>query len=124
MAGNISRDRGIAGEKLAARYLKKRGYQIIKTGFRSRFGEIDIIASDTQYLVFAEVKLRAENSPTAPREYVTRSKQEKIIKTAMLYLRLHPTRLQPRFDVLEITASDDMKQTQIRLLENAFTWRD
>ena len=78
--------KGAAGEVLAARYLRDKGYTIEAANYRCRFGEIDIIASDKTYIVFVEVKTRAENSLYQPREAVTQMKQRRIVKTAKLFL--------------------------------------
>ncbi|MCI8553854.1 MAG: YraN family protein [Clostridiales bacterium] len=99
MAGVSS---GAAGEVIAARFLREKGYTIEAANFRSRFGEIDIIASDTQYIAFVEVKTRSEDSRYTPREAVTEGKQARVLRTAALYLQQHPTSLQPRFDVVEV----------------------
>lgn len=100
--------KGAMGEILAARFLREKGYTICSSNFRCRLGEIDIIASDKQYLVFAEVKTRREDSRYLPREAVTLTKQRKLLQTAAMYLSRFPTKLQPRFDVVEVvTAADD-----------------
>ena len=93
---------GAWGEALAADYLRRKKYTIVAAGFRSRFGEIDLIAETKQSLVFVEVKLRKNANFAAAREYVDRRKQDKIRVTASVYLSQHPTKLQPRFDVVEI----------------------
>ena len=58
------------GEALAAAFLRRRGYHIVATNYRSRYGEIDIIAENAEYLVFAEVKLRRTAHFGAAREFV------------------------------------------------------
>jgi len=93
---------GAAGEVIAARFLRDKGYDVWTCNQHSRFGEIDIIASDGAYIIFVEVKTRSEDALYAPREAVTRNKQRKIIKTAMLYIQMNKIDLQPRFDVIEI----------------------
>lgn len=98
--------RGVAGEVLAARFLRDKGYRIMSSNYHSRFGEIDIIAQDGQYIVFVEVKARSENSFFMPREAVTEDKQDKILKTAAMYIRCYPSNLQPRFDVVEVWVAD------------------
>lgn len=114
--------RGAAGEILAARYLRANGYELIEINHRSRFGEIDIIAECDGYLAFIEVKTRGEAAYYEPREAVTYSKQQKIIRTAMGYLAKHPTDLQPRFDVIEVymDGSAPLKAKCIEYIENAF----
>ena len=94
--------KGAAGEVMAARFLRSKGYTILVSNYRTRFGEIDITASNVQYIAFVEVKTRSEDSYYAPREAVTDMKQQRIIKTAGIYLHTFPTDLQPRFDVVEI----------------------
>jgi len=113
---------GTWGEGIALEYLKEKGYTILKTGFRSRFGEIDIIAKNKEYLTFTEVKTRKDASFATAREYVGYKKQVKIIKTAGYWLIKRPTDLQPRFDVIEIYAKDGelTKQPQINHIINAF----
>ena len=113
---------GAWGEALAAEYLRKKRYQILEANFRTRIGEIDLIASNRQYLVFVEVKLRKNADFAMAREFVDHRKQGKIRSTAQLYLAYHPTRLQPRFDVIEIYAPEGMetKSPVINHLEDAF----
>ena len=94
--------KGAAGEVLAARFLREKGYAILAANVRSRFGEIDIIAADEQYIAFVEVKTRGEKALYTPREAVTAAKQQRLVRTAALFLRDHPTQLQPRFDVIEV----------------------
>ena len=92
------------GEALAAEYLRKKGFRLVAAGYHSRFGELDLIVQNKQYLVFVEVKLRKTADFAAAREYVNRRKQDKIRVTASIYLSQNPTALQPRFDVIEIYA--------------------
>ena len=110
------------GEALAAEYLRKKRYRIVAVGFRSRFGEIDLIARDRKFLVFVEVKLRKNADFAQAKEYVTRSKQDRIRVTASMYLERNPTDLQPRFDVVEIYAPEgvDTKDPVIEHMEDAF----
>lgn len=110
------------GEALAAEYLRKRRYEIVAANYRSRFGEIDLIARNKKYLVFAEVKLRKSGSFASAREYVDRYKQDRIRVTASMYLSQNPTILQPRFDVIEIYAPEgpETKKPTIEHMEDAF----
>lgn len=114
--------RGAAGEVMAARYLRKKGYTLIAADYRTRFGEIDIIAADKKYIAFVEVKLRSGAAIYTPEEAVTPLKQQKIVKAAMQYLQLHPSDLQPRFDVIAIVADDrdPMKARSLEHLKAAF----
>ena len=113
---------GAWGEALAAEYLRKKRYTLVGAGYRCRFGEIDLIAKNFRYLVFVEVKLRRSDSFAQAREYVDRRKQDRLRMTASMYLAEHPTRLQPRFDVIEIYSPQGMEtlQPQINHMEDAF----
>lgn len=95
--------KGEFGENIASDYLKEKGYNIIKTNYRSFHGEIDIIASKSGVTVFIEVKYRKTNGFGLGFEAVTQSKIQKIIKTPC------------RFDVVSIDAN------LINHIENAFS---
>lgn len=117
---------GVQGENLALDYLKKKGYKILARNFISRFGEIDIIASNKSYLCFVEVKTRSPKFIAYGRESVTLSKQQKIIKTAEYYIvknayLVEKLKLQPRFDCIEIYVDNSGELTEINHYENAFS---
>lgn len=113
---------GRFGEQKAAEFLKKHHYRIIGLNYSCRFGEIDVIAENKKYVVFVEVKLRKSDEFAEAKEFVTRTKQDKIIKSASLWLSVNDTELQPRFDVIEIYAPDgpSSKSIKINHYENAF----
>ena len=113
---------GAWGEAKAAEYLRKKRYEIVAAGYRSRFGEIDLIVKDRKYLVFVEVKLRKSGDFAQALEYVDRRKQDRIRITASLYLSQYPTNLQPRFDVIEIYAPEGTAtgRPEIHHILNAF----
>jgi len=117
-----ARKRGKWGEGVALEYLKKQQYTEVTTGFRSRFGEIDLIVKNKEFLVFAEVKTRKNANFAHAREYVSKDKQRKIIATANYWLAVRPTKLQPRFDVIEVYAKDGehTASPEINHIENAF----
>jgi len=115
-----ARQRGKWGEDLALEYLKGKGFTAVSRGYRSRFGEIDMIVKNREFLVFVEVKLRKNASFAQAREYVGKTKQDKLRATAGLWLASHSTNLQPRFDVIEIYASNDTAPQEIIHIENAF----
>ena len=113
---------GAWGEALAAEFLRKKRYKLVAAGYHCRFGEIDLIVQNKEYLVFVEVKLRKNGAFAAAREFVNRTKQDKLRMTASMYLSQNPTDLQPRFDVIEIYAPEGAltKKTEITHLEDAF----
>lgn len=122
MSGGDRKLLGRWGESLVAEYLSQRGYELVAAGWHCRFGEIDLIAKDGQYLAFVEVKLRKSAGFAQAREFVDARKQQKLRISAELYLAGHPTQLQPRFDVAEVYAPQGMqtKRAKIRYWENAF----
>ena len=113
---------GSWGETLAADYLRKKRFKMVAMNYRSRYGEIDLIVSNKKHLVFVEVKLRKNSDFAAAREFVTFSKQRRIISTASLWLSIKNCELQPRFDVIEIYAPDGInsRRLQINHLVDAF----
>ncbi len=114
---------GAWGEATAAAYLQKKRYRLEAAGFRCRYGEIDLIVSNKKYLVFVEVKLRKSNQFAQAMEFVDSFKQDRLRTTAEFYLSKYPTKLQPRFDVIEIYAPEGTitQNPEIRHLEDAFT---
>lgn len=103
----------------AANYLRKKKYKLICANYNTRFGEIDLIVKNKKYICFVEVKQRDISSLAQPKEFVTSSKQQRIISSAELYLSTNKTDLQPRFDVIEIYTKNN-KINSIKHLENAF----
>lgn len=115
------RRRGNLGEDFAADYLVKEGYTILERNFGTKMGEIDIVAKKERIIAFVEVKSRAEDCMYAPREAVTRSKQRKICKAAMLYKLRKGFEGQPRFDVFEIIYGKyDLEVKKFTYIKNAF----
>ena len=110
------------GESVAGVYLRKRRYKLLGVNYRCRGGEIDIIAEKGRFIVFVEVKLRKNADFGEAREFVTTSKQKRIIHAAQNWLLRYPSRLQPRFDVIEIYAPQGMHTAipQINHIEDAF----
>ena len=109
------------GEGLAAEYLRKKRYEIVAANYHTRFGEIDLIAVNKKTVVFVEVKLRKSDSFGRASEFVGASKQQKILTSAKLWLAQNPTKLQPRFDIIEIYAPNGVGESYtLNHLENAF----
>jgi putative endonuclease len=113
---------GAWGEALAAEFLRKKHYKLVAAGYQCRFGEIDLIVKNRKNLVFVEVKLRKNADFAAARDYVDKRKQDRIRVTASMYLSQNPTKLQPRFDVVEIYAPDgaETRAPEIFHMEDAF----
>ena len=117
---------GILGEKFAQGILKNKGFSIVEANYHSRYGEIDIIAQNDDFLIFVEVKTRVEHSLVSPAEAVNFSKQKKIIRTALEYISKNSCEKQPRFDVIEIVIkkSDEFLVKEYNHIENAFWAED
>lgn len=113
---------GAWGESLAVKFLRKKRFKILAMNYRCKFGEIDIVAENRKYLVFVEVKLRKSAAFANAFEFVDSHKQDRLRATAQLYLSENPTKLQPRFDVVEIYAPDGIETSkpEINHIEEAF----
>jgi putative endonuclease len=112
---------GNTGEKLACSALKKTGYRIIEKNYRCRYGEIDIIARQKDFLVFVEVRSKSDNSFGSPEESITTLKKQKLISTAQEYINSHEGLPQDwRIDFVAIDLdTTGKKATRIEIIENA-----
>ena len=111
----LNKLKGDIGEDAAAKFLVKKGFKIVERNFKSKLGEIDIVALDGDTLVFVEVKNRTTAKFGLPREAVDFNKQQKLIKNALYYIQTtNAYKVKKRFDVVEIL---DEKITHI---PNAF----
>ncbi len=120
---NISALKGHWLETQVAELIRKQGCIISAMNYRSRYGEIDIIAESHKNLLFIEVKMRSENAIVSPAEAVSPNKQRKIILTALDYISKSHNDLQPRFDVAEVVAKqlpDGKKRYDVYYIKNAF----
>lgn len=116
-----TRSIGLYGEKLARTYLEEHDHVIVDRNFRWRFGEIDIITRKKGILHFIEVKYRRTRDYGLPQESVIRKKQQRIKRTAQLWIqhRHLPADCEMHFDVLAI--SRDIKdRIRYEYIEDAF----
>lgn len=117
------RQLGAAGEQFAADHLTRRGFLILDRNYRTRFGELDIIACDRHQIVFCEVKCRVANrAGRDPLESVHAAKQAQVRRMAGRWLseRPHPRARDLRFDAIGVTLSPDGKLLRLDHLESAF----
>ena len=117
----ISNQLGALGEKIAAKYLKKKGYTILDVNFRyKRYGEIDIIAKKAENIVFIEVKTRTRGSDIyTPEDNITYFKKKQLIKLSRIYLAKKNLTDSPwQIDIMAIKV-DSLKAFEIRHLEQA-----
>jgi len=115
---------GVAGETLACRELLRRGYEILARRYRTRYGELDIVARDRQVTVFVEVKARSSRRFGSPSEAVTPLKQRKLVMMARDYLaRRRLGDIACRFDVVAIT-HESGRPPSVEVFCNAFELTD
>jgi putative endonuclease len=118
---SVNQETGSLGEKISETFLIESGYTILDRNFRCKTGEIDLIAKDGDYICFIEVKTRCGDLFGSPCESVTYSKQQRISKTAQMYiLRKKLFRHCFRFDVIEVILNRQNGSSSIRLIKNAF----
>ncbi len=114
------RDTGILGEKLAADFLKKRGYHVQETNYRCPEGEIDIIARHKDALVFIEVRTKTSRDFGSPEESVTSAKKKRLLAAALRYQQTHTDLpLSWRIDFVAVDLNANGKPARIELIENA-----
>lgn len=116
----MSRKKGYVGEEIAINYLKSKNLKFICKNYYSKYGEIDIIFENLQYIIFVEVKMRKKNSLVSGLESISPKKQENIIKTAYVYLEKVKNPKQPRFDIISIEIDNKTDTRSIIHIENAF----
>ena len=97
---------GADGEDRAARHLEQAGLRVVARNFRSRFGEIDLIARDRDTLVFVEVRARSRADFGGAAESITAAKRERLRMTAQIYLSRLPDLPPCRFDVVLLSGPD------------------
>jgi putative endonuclease len=115
---------GAAGERLAAEHLQRRGYRILERNYRTRWGELDIVAFDGRELVFCEVKTRRASAGRAwPLESVHPHKRRQVRRMAASWLRDrpgHPYARALRFDAIGIRLDGAGRLVSLEHLEGAF----
>ena len=109
---------GGKGEELAVKFLRKKGYKIKVCNYKTRLGEIDIIAGDGETLVFVEVKTRESLEYGQPFESVNSRKKKKLAMVAMLYLKKYAEVPTCRFDVVSIYINNGKPECE--LIKDAF----
>ena len=105
---------GKRGEELAAGYLVSKGYRILHRNWISGRKEIDIVAENDEYVVFAEVKTRSRKMNLHPGELVTREKQRLLLLAADSYIMKYNIRKESRFDVIFIISGDNSYEVDHR----------
>ena len=112
---------GRKGEKLARRFLKKLGYRHLVDNYTLKQGEIDLIMTDEQTIVFVEVKTRENENFVSAEDSVNYGKRKRISSAARHFIQKHHLHEHPcRFDMVVVTTAEG--KTEIRHHKNAFTY--
>jgi putative endonuclease len=115
--GNLN---GIIAEKIALTFLTNKGLSELKTNYRSKYGEIDLIMNDIDTVVFIEVRYRSNTKFIDPIETTDKNKVQRIITTSQIYLQEFPEHDKLyRFDIITLTGNINLPQ--INWVKNAFT---
>ncbi len=115
---------GRSGEEAVALYLKKNGYRVLDMNYKTKFGEIDIVASKKGTIVFVEVKTRVgESSTYFPEDNIDSRKKRKLRKLGELYLLLknYPPFQPWQIDVVAVETDPMSGSSTIRHIEQAVT---
>jgi putative endonuclease len=111
---------GLSGENQAVEFLKNNGYKVLERNFKTKLGEIDIIAKDKGCICFVEVKTRTSQDKGLPEESITKTKQHKLSQLALAYLKNKKLlEKSARFDVVSIFP-DSSGENKIEIIKNAF----
>ncbi|MBN1913567.1 MAG: YraN family protein [Candidatus Omnitrophica bacterium] len=111
--------KGRSAEEAAAGFLKKKGYRIIQKNYRTKLGEIDIIAKDKDTFCFIEVKSRHSDKFGSPKESITADKQNRIAKSSLIFLKANKLfDEKSRFDVVALSYPEG--KPKIELIKDAF----
>ena len=112
---------GFEGERLAEKYLKRKGYKIIQKNYRCKLGEIDIIAEQNKVIIFVEVRSKHSEKLGLPQDSINTAKIGQISRAALCYIKEKKLIDQTcRFDVIAITFPTNSQEPKIEHIENAF----
>lgn len=110
MTKTFNRLKGNQGEEMAESYLRERGYEIIEKNHRTKFGEIDLIVSKNDILVFVEVKFKQSEDFGTPEEMIGKNKLSQVKRTAEMYLLNNPD-IAKKYDRYQIDAICIVEET-------------
>jgi putative endonuclease len=110
-------DLGRFGERVAADHLQAKGFSILRTGYRCRYGEIDLVATRDGILVFVEVKTRMSKSHGVALESVSPAKLQALFRAAQHYLQAHPHDGEVRLDLIAIDLRGDGRLVSLEHVE-------
>lgn len=118
-AGHLRRGR--KGEDEACVHLRSKGMTVLERNWRGRRGELDVIATHGDTLVFVEVKTRDRAGLATPADALTAEKRRRLVRAAGEYLSRHDSWDRPcRFDLVAVTVGGDGRGSEVEHIENAF----
>ncbi len=127
MSPHTRQTRGSLGEQIAVDHLAARGYEIVERNYRTRFGELDVVAADDDALVFCEVKTRVANGrsgPVTPLDAIGGQKRQRIRRMAAQWLAesdaARPSRADLRFDAIGVVIDSGGRLLALEHVEGAF----
>lgn len=112
-------DIGKQGEAIAKDYLLANGYTLAEENWRWHHHEVDLIVCNAVYMVFVEVKTRSHTAFGEPEIFVTREKQQKIIRAANAYMLKTASPKDARFDIVSVVIQDN--SVIVKHLESAYS---
>ena len=123
VSGNRRQALGRLGERMAAEHLVRRGFRVLERNYRTRWGELDIVAYDGRTLAFCEVKTRRASAGRTPLESVRERKRSRVRKMAGSWLierTERPYAENLRFDAIGVTVDATGRLLSLEHLEGAF----
>ena len=120
-----TKELGDFGEKIAKKFLEEKGYRILDTNFKRKWGEIDIVAQKDKNIIFVEVKtlksFKTENKYFFPEDRIDWKKKKQLRKITQIYLSENKISSDQSYqiDIIGVEISPDFKKTKIKHYENA-----
>lgn len=114
--------KGRKGEEIAAEHLRKKGYKVLEQNYQTRYGELDLICTHKNEIIFVEVKLKIGERFGTPEEMVGKRKLSQVQRTAEAFLQKNYRlrEFDPRIDVVAIVLSEDNSVSRIDHYENVY----
>lgn len=118
----VDKELGKRGEEIVCEYIRRKGMAVFRTNYRTRFGEIDVIAESETHIIFIEVKTREEGALVSGADAVDIAKRRRIMLCAESFINALPVKLSPRFDVAEVTVRSEngKRKYSLKYIEDAF----
>lgn len=110
------RETGKQGEKIAADFIRKRGYKILNTNIRYPEGEIDIVARDKKELVFLEVRTKSDEKFGSPEESITTDKKNRLTSLSLRYIQKHSSSESWRIEMVAVVLDKNGDTKRIELI--------